>query len=357
MRSTTTTRAERASSGRSYCSRSCDRPRPAGTSVVRMSSPHRIASGCDCASWRKTTSAAARACSAPTPGARRAIICSVVGARDTIQPSVAASIDRPRKAAGATPTIVYVRPSTVIAWPSASELAPKRSRHQASPTTATASSVASGTRPTAGWMPRSRKKLADTRASRRGGSTAPPIVTAGRSRYSNPTTAEKISGCARTASKAAGDAPVTAFLMPSLEMVCCTSTRRSGSLTGSDRRSSRSTRLKSAVLAPMPSASDTVAKTVNPRCFHSVRTAVRVSCQSRSIIRRTSARIRSTPSCRSGKSIGCCRNADSGTAGRSGALPRKHRRQGPRGAMTYPARGGCPCRPIVRAFGRSEPRG
>ena len=170
-----------------------------------MSSPQPIASGRACASCRNTTSAAARACSAPTPGARRAIICSVAGARDTIQPSVAVSIDRPRKRAGATPTIVYDWPSTVMAWPSASELAPKRSRHQASLTIATASSVASGTRPMAGWMPRSRKKLADTRASRRFGSTAPPIVTTGRSRYSNPTTAEKISGCARTASKAAGE--------------------------------------------------------------------------------------------------------------------------------------------------------
>ena len=176
-----------------------------------MSSPHPIASGLACASRRNTTSMAARACSGPTAGARRAIICSVFGARDTIQPSVAVSTDRPRKLAGATPTIVNESPSTVMARPSASVLAPKRSRHQASLTMATASSPASGTRPTVGRMPRSPKKLADTCTSRRSGSSAPPIVTAGRSRGSNPTTVAKISGCARTASNASGDAPVIAF--------------------------------------------------------------------------------------------------------------------------------------------------
>ena len=181
------------------------------------------------------------------------------GGRVRGDPEVRGSFDQPGRG---TRAARRRRSCTAFRQPSRSGrdlgAAPNRVRHKPQPRTAAAPSDATGIRPTSGVTPRSWKKFSETcSTSGRLRDTvdrdhravqAPEADEFGNDLTVRPDLIEH-----RLSEGAAGlpepASPVT---------VCCASTSRSGSRTGSERSSRLSTRLNSAVLAPMPSASDSV---------------------------------------------------------------------------------------------------
>ena len=134
------------------------------------------------------------------------------------------------------------------------------------------SSAAVNVRPNAGLMPRTSKKLADTR---------PPGNCSGRSPSvalnrsfaiaARPLSIESRAASSTNAGYENGPSMIARFGFEPDRM-----NRRAGSLNGSGRSNAASTMLKTAVSAPMPMATMATAISVNSRAFRSDRIAYRI---------------------------------------------------------------------------------
>ena len=227
-------------------------------------------SGNSFSSWAPIPAISAWACSTVTPGRSRAIASihrpdavlhsSVTGtAIHTSAPGGTASDS------GITPTIVRDRPSSITSRPRIEASPPNRLFQRRVDTTATGG--ASGrpssspiARPRLAFMPSTSKKSAVTTAPlRRTGSF--PVVRL-TSRGPKPARPEKTRLRSRQWTKFAGLTTLRSRFRLTLRSQ--TSTSRSGSWKGRGRRSTASTMLNRAALAPMPRARVATATTVKP---------------------------------------------------------------------------------------------